>query len=122
MRERIVTGIEVSDDGRTLTIEFVSPNHGAGTLVARREDDAPDWTPPDIDKAIKYLLHADRTMLAGEKRRIRRYPLPGGYTLWVHVNTGPPTWWAPRVFRTSDGALVTGWLRALIAVKVTHDA
>lgn len=48
---------------------------------------------------------------------VRRKTLPGGWDLWVHVNTGPPTWWLPRIKPEKYGLMV-GWLRGLVAIAV----
>lgn len=50
----------------------------------------------------------------GEVRRLRALRTPIG-VLYVGVNTGPPTWWLPKVLvgRRKDGAyrVMVGWLR-----------
>ena len=52
-------------------------------------------------------------------RRIRFHQ----FEVFTHVNTGPPTWWLPKLqlARTLDEpgvTLLTGWLRAAVAVTI----
>jgi hypothetical protein len=58
-------------------------------------------------------------MQPGQRTRARRFVTRFG-TLYVHVMTGPPTWWLPRVKREKGGALMAGWLRGAVAVKVAR--
>jgi hypothetical protein len=40
----------------------------------------------------------------------------GGCELYLHAETGPPTWWLPRV--DVRRRFMVGWLRLMIAVKI----
>lgn len=61
-------------------------------------------------------------MVPGQRNRVRRYRF-GPVQVFLHVNTGPPTWWLPRVqvSRTKDSpgvTVMTGWLHCLVAATV----
>jgi hypothetical protein len=107
---RIVT---VTEDRRTMTIEedgFIT------TLDSRRPE---GFTDADVQYAYNEY-QPPCVVTAGEVRRVRRVAeLPTG-GLYLHVNTGPPTWWRPRtvVERTGGGWIVgAGWYRALIMLS-----
>lgn len=43
-----------------------------------------------------------------------------GNSVIVAVNTGPPTWWLPRIKMSRNEAMV-GWIRGLVAVSVKRE-
>lgn len=57
----------------------------------------------------------------GQTDRTFRHRL-GRRELYIHINTGPPTWWRPRITlptRGNERELSIGWLRILIAAALT---
>lgn len=90
------------------------------------------WATPELkaeheQAAIRTACEATAAVIreSGDVRRARAFRTRFG-TLFVHVNTGPPTWWLPKVKagRRTDGTLevMAGWLRALVAVSWNrHD-
>lgn len=54
----------------------------------------------------------------GEKRVVRKFNV-FGKPVYVHVNTGPPTWWIPRVeVNPRKREIMVGWIRGLVAVSI----
>ena len=102
--------VEVSDDGREMTIR-----PGDGRVLTMHSRDG--FTPEQI-------AHAEQTVslpnvAEGQVNRVRRFAV-GGWRFYVHVNTGPPTWWVPHVEVTRRSVMV-GWFRGLIAVSVSRS-
>jgi hypothetical protein len=114
------TAYALSKDRRTLTIKRRTPA-GILTSTFSRAAQTPPFTDADVENALSGVPAASRTMQPGQRTRARRFVTRSG-TLYVHVMTGPPTWWLPRVKRGKDGALMAGWLRGAVAVKVVSDA
>lgn len=110
------TAYALSQDRRTLIIRRRTP---AGLLTSTFSRDARTgpFTDADVESALSSVPAASRTMQPGQRNRARRYVTRFG-TLYAHLMTGPPTWWLPRVKRGKDGALMAGWLRLAVAVKV----
>ncbi len=100
----------LSSDRRVLVAEW---EHPEGILTARLE-----WLRPATDEEVTAALQTSVVdhIAVGERRTARRI-VRGGWTLWLHRMSGPPTWWAPRLFG-HQGALIVGWLRLAFAVKV----
>lgn len=103
----------LSADGRTLTGQFATRE---GTRVATLR-----WATPELAAQNRAIAEAAmrETVIRqppGDKRRTRRWQV-GPYAIYVHVNTGPPTWWKPRLIR-EPGTLGVGWLRLLTVVHV----
>jgi hypothetical protein len=105
----------LSDDGMTLIVTRRTPA-GIATATYERRHDAGPFTDADVDSALSAQPAATRTMQPGQRNKTRRFVTRFG-TLWLHVMTGPPTWWWPRLAREKDGALMAGWLRRGAAVK-----
>ena len=105
----------LSDDGMTLIIKRHTP---AGILTATfsRDHDAGPFTDADVDNALSMQPAAARTMQPGQRNKARRFVTRFG-TLWLHIMTGPPTWWLPRIKREKDSTLMAGWLRVAVAVR-----
>jgi hypothetical protein len=100
--------ISLSDDGMELTIS--SPSGQRATLRSARTD---GFTPTDLENARTFPLNSN--MVPGQVNQARRFRL-GRRAVYVHVNTGPPTWWLPRL-EIKRGKLMIGWLRVLLAVS-----
>ena len=102
----------LSDDRRTLTLHF--PESGGTRTVVL------GWAQPVTDALLMQALTSQlltRTRLkAGQRNTTRVFRVLGG-SLYVHCMAGPPTWWAPRCFRSADRSLVAGWLRRGWAVR-----
>ena len=105
----------LSDDGMTLIIKRRTPAGIATTTYERLHDAAP-FTDVDVENVLSAQPVATRAMQPGQRNKTRRFVTRFG-TLWLHVMTGPPTWWWPRLAREKDGALMAGWLRRGAAVK-----
>ena len=104
---------QLLDDGLTLVIRRRVPA-GALTATYHRTPGAGPFTRTDVAGLLAAPPSA--TMRPGQRNTARRYVTRTG-TWWVHVMTGPPTWWAPRLKREKDGTIMTGWFRRAIAVK-----
>lgn len=85
--------------------------------VHRTYENGGDFTSADVDRILRMR---DVEVQAGEKRRATRHHLAGPWWAYTHVNTGPPTWWLPRVRFERYGVMV-GWLRGLVAVVVRRE-
>lgn len=94
--------ITLSDDRKTMVITD-------GRLRADVQSKRPEgFTESDIRKAEKYVF--SQTLVEGQVNRARIFG-----PLIVMVNTGPPTWWRPRV-ELKNRAIMVGWLRGLIVI------
>lgn len=98
--------IRVSADRREVTIES-EQGHRAVYRSARRGG----FTDADIVAARTVAFSA---RISGQINRSRQIRV-GPWVVDVHVNTGPPTWWRPRLEFGADRVLA-GWLRVLVAV------
>ena len=105
----------LSDDGMTLVIKRRTPG-GIQTATYGRSPGTGPFTGANVDYLLSEQRAVARTMLPGQRNKTRRFVTRFG-TLWLHVMTGPPTWWRPRVKREKDGTLMVGWLRLAAAVK-----
>ena len=110
----------LSDDGMTLVTKRWTPA-GILTSTFNRLPDAGPFTDADVENALSAQPAAARTMQPGQRNQARRIVTRFG-TLWLHVMTGPPTWWWPRLKREKDGTLMAGWLRLAVAVKFDRTA
>jgi hypothetical protein len=82
-------------------------------VTYQRQAGVGPFTDDDVARALTMPLPV---LAPGQVNRARRFRL-GGWAVYVKVNTGPPTWWLPRV-HAGDGAVMLGWLRGLVAVAV----
>ncbi|MDO2394783.1 hypothetical protein QRB38_13280 [Mycobacterium avium subsp. hominissuis] len=98
--------ISVSDDRRELTIES-EQGHRAVYRSARPDG----FTEADLVAAHAVAFSA---RISGQVNRSRQLRV-GPWVVDMHVNTGPPTWWRPRMEIGADRVLA-GWLRMLVAV------
>lgn len=98
--------VNVSDDRMEMVISGEA-GHTATMRSARREG----FTDQDVANARCYPLRPN--MVDGQVNRARRFQL-GNRVVYVHVNTGPPSWWLPRV-RVKRREVMFGWLRGLVA-------
>ena len=105
----------LSEDRQVLVINRRTPA-GVQTATLRRQDSAGAWTGEDVTAAIRATECSAERMQQGQRNITRRAVTRYG-TLWAHVMLGPPTWWLPRVKLEKDGTVMTGWLRAAVAVK-----
>jgi hypothetical protein len=100
--------ISLSDDGMELSIN--SPSGQRATLRSARPG---GFTSTDLENARTFQLNSK--MVPGQVNQARRFRL-GRKAFYVHVNTGPPTWWLPRG-EVTRSKLMFGWLRVLVAVS-----
>ena len=99
--------ITVSDDGMEMTIR--SDRGQQAILRSAREG---GFTAEDIEDARSFKLNS--RMVDGQVNRARRLRI-AGRSVYLHVNTGPPTWWYPHA-ELKRGKCMVGWLRMLVAV------
>jgi hypothetical protein len=109
----------LSADGMTLVIKRRAPG-GVLTTTLHREPGAGPFTDTDVEAALA-LAPADRDWLPGQRNRARRFGTRSG-TLWVHLMTGPPAWWLPKLRREKDGTVMAGWFRLAVAVRFDRPA
>lgn len=105
----------LSPDGMTLTITRPAPG-GVQRLTVHRQPQAGPFTDADIALALS-KVPGPGSMQPGQRNRTRRTETRFG-TLWMHVMTGPPTWWLPKKVREQDGTVMVGWLRLAVAVRL----
>lgn len=103
----------VGDDGYHLHVL----TRDGRQLEVRRSFEAGEFFLADVERLVGV---AKRTVEPGQKNTARRYHLRSDWWLYVHVNTGPPTWWLPRVKPERYGLMV-GWIRGLVAVLVKRE-
>jgi hypothetical protein len=113
------TAYALSKDRLTLVIKRRTPA-GILTSTFSRDAQAGPFTDTDVEYAVSSLPAASQTLQPGQRNRTRRLVTRFG-TLYAHVMTGPPTWRLPRVRRDKDGALMAGWLRLAVAVKLARN-
>lgn len=106
----------LSEDGLQLTVDVVQADGRLRSLTVTRSPNVGPFTPADVEKVVAAALEADRIM-PGEKRTTRRL----NDRVMVHVATGPPTWWIPRVEITRRSVMVV-WLRGLVAISLRDRA
>ena len=116
-----VTSMEYPKTLLKRTFKEWIPVRLATNLLSRGHsgEQAGPFTDADVEYALSSLPAASATMEPGQRNRSRRFATRFG-TLYTHVMTGPPTWWLPRVKRDKDGALMAGWLRLAVAVKLAR--
>lgn len=122
----------ISEDGYEASVTVETPV-GIYTTTSTRKPPTPPFTPDDFPmlEAAAVKMATSGTIAVGEKRAVRRIVLPGGeHVLYIHFNTGPPTWWLPRfeAYRRPnkrDGRMESvlrfGWLRAALTFAVSRN-
>ena len=98
--------VTLSGDRRHMTV--VSPD-GRRTAELRSEL-ADGFT----DEHVEYAK-TSFTWITDPGVHTTRRKLIFGHPVYLHINTGPPTWWWPRVMM-GKGHVGAGWLRACVAV------
>ena len=86
-----------------------------GQLATLRSGRPSGFTDADVERA-ESVFRFSETLTKEQVNRTHRIPL-GNRAVYIHVNTGPPTWWLPRM-DWRDGSLMVGWLRGLVALSV----
>lgn len=124
--------VHLSQDGYEATVEVETPV-GIFTTTTTRKPPTPPFDVADFDMLYEHAhaLATSGTIAIGESRRAYRRVLPGGTkVLYVHISTGPPTWWLPRfaAYRRPskrDGVMETvvrfGWLRGALTFAVSRN-
>lgn len=107
--------VTLGQDGREMTVTL-----GEYTATYGRTPEQEPFSDSDIEYVRAATIetvtkHRESGFTTGRKS-VNRVRLPGGWQVWVHVNTGPPTWWLPRV--SLRRRFMVGWLRGLVAVRV----
>ncbi len=97
-----------SEDGRTLSVKRTTPNGPEVATVHWTVDPTPEQIYRTIDR-----ISTMRTLERGESLRVKKI-----FGLWVIVNTGPPTWWLPRLNVSFDEgwAVYFGWLNGAVSI------
>jgi hypothetical protein len=103
----------VADDGYHLHVL----TRDGRQLELRRSFEAGEFFLADVTRLVGV---AERTVEPGQKNLTRRRHLRGEWWVYLHVNTGPPTWWFPHVQSERYGRMV-GWMRGLVAVVVRRE-
>jgi hypothetical protein len=103
-----VNTVTVSDDRRVLVISSLTGQRA--TLHSARPG---GFTDNEIVLARDFPLNTK--MQLKQVNRARRVNI-GGRALYLHCNTGPPTWWTPRL-DVRRGKAMVGWLRILVAAS-----
>jgi hypothetical protein len=101
--------LALSEDRMELTI-----SDGTGRRTTLRSARPNGFTAADLENARDYQF--SRTLVRGQTSRARKFSAIGR-AIYVHIGTGPPTWWLPRA-RIGKGELMLGWLRAMFAVSI----
>lgn len=122
---------QVSDDGLELTCRWTAPAEPGRTSLTLTSIFG--WGDREVAEAyyeaakrnFEQKIAQQVTLLPGERRDARVFRLSRG-ALYVHVNTGPPTWWLPRLgmgrHRNGDLYLRGGWLRKAIELAWRPNA
>lgn len=96
--------VTVSDDRREMTIR--NGYHQAELRSARPDG----FTADEVRQATEVYEFPDG-LIVGQKNSAWKM---GRFA--VHVHTGPPTWWLPRVGVGRHHVMV-GWLRGMVALS-----
>jgi len=116
----------VSQDGLCLTSEAIYDDGNVLTMTVHWDD--PEVALAHYELAVTSFESKHERLNSrqpGDRRRVRRFQTSVG-TFFVHVNTGPPTWWLPRAgasYGASKGRpdevlhVRCGWLRGCIVVS-----
>jgi hypothetical protein len=102
-----VNDVTVSEDGMELVIR--SGDRKASVRSARKGG----FTADHIEYARSFPFNSH--LIPGQVDRARLFRI-AGKPFFVHVNTGPPTWWYPRV-ELKRGKVMVGWFRLLVALS-----
>lgn len=82
----------LSADGLELTVEVDQPDGMVRVLTVTRSAQVGPFTGDDIAQVIAGAQRVDR-ITPGATRLTRRL----SRNVMVHIATGPPTWWLPRL-------------------------
>lgn len=100
--------VTMSEDRREMTVV------NGGYKATLRSMSPDGFTDENVETARHYDMKPGR-IVDGEVRRVwLRHPF--GRPATFSVNTGPPTWWLPKV-EITGGHVMVGWLRGLVAIK-----
>ncbi|WP_156751368.1 hypothetical protein [Mycobacterium sp. 1245111.1] len=105
------TRLRLSADRRTMQLRG-----GDGRVVVMHSQRPGGFTDADVDATLR----ARRNTVAGQTNRTLRATV-AGRDIWLHINTGPPTWWRPRIitgWTDWKRELGLGWLRGLVVVAI----
>lgn len=89
---------------------------GDGQVVVMHSQRPGGFSDADVDAALR----ARRNTVAGQVNRTLRANF-AGRDVWLHINTGPPIWWRPRIitgWTDWKRELGLGWLRGLVVVAI----
>ena len=105
------TRLRLSADRRSMRL-----HGGDGQVVVLHSQRPGGFTDAEVDAALR----ARRNAVAGQTNRTLRATV-AGRDVWLHINTGPPTWWRPRLiigWTDWKRELGLGWLRGLVVVAI----
>lgn len=100
--------LELSDDRMWLTI--YADNGMKATMRSSRPE---GFVQEDLDKALHFEFKT--TLEPGQLDHATLHHFLGRPFL-VHVNTGPPTWWWPRIY-IHRNKVAAGWLRVMYGLS-----
>lgn len=101
---------QLSDDRKKLTL--TTPHGNLITLWSARPD---GFHQEDIDRAA-FMEFDDGSKLPGQYSSTWAKTI-GRWNVFLHIATGPPTWWKP-VIDFGDPGVAVGWLRLLVAIAI----
>jgi hypothetical protein len=104
--------LALSDDRMELTI-----SDGTGRRTTLRSARPNGFTAADLGNACNYQF--SKTLVCGQINRARKFSVIGR-AIYVHIGTGPPTWWLPRA-RIGKRELMLGWLQVMLAASVGRE-
>lgn len=109
--------VVVSEDGRTAVV--TNPDH-PGWKMQIRSRRPEGFQPQDLWNAQDT---EQRAVMEPGQKTVSRRKVVGPWVVYVHLLTGPPTWWLPLVsFKRPGGQrrLLVGWLRGAVAIAVSR--
>lgn len=108
-------GTKLTEGAMTLTVTHQLPDGHVAVCTLNRKAPTAPFSPEDVERAVHDFAAAlaECDVAPGSTDSLRRLPLRG----WnLRVQTGPPTWWWPRVSVGRNHVMV-GWLRGLVALQ-----
>lgn len=100
--------IALSGDRKEMVV-----SDGNGRRAKLRSARPNGFTDYDVEVAKTWPMKHD--MVPGQTDRAQKFTVRDK-PFFIHINTGPPTWWRPR-FEVSKSSVMIGWLRLLVALS-----
>lgn len=113
----------ISKDGLEMTLSWLSLNGTRIESTVRWGDLATAQAYYDVARQRFAEDIASKLHLQPGERRWSRAFRRGRYTLYLQVNTGPPTWWLPRFgIKLTERCIRGGWLKAAIIASLRRSS